>query len=142
MSTQFVQPLILPPAKPPAQFSTVAFSIISVVLTASAVITIWGSSSFPSNAPLEGIAAWASAGILYLGAVVTALLGMIQELFRKRYKEVVLRYAAVTGDIRYNPYINKTYTLWVVTSSSICLALPILIMLSSSIMDSLQKTIY
>ena len=140
MSMQPIQPLILPPAKPPAQFSTVAFAIVSIMLGLFAVVTVVGSYNFPSNAPVEVIFAWVSAGILYTGALTCALLAIIQELFRKRYREVVTRYAAVTGDSRYLPYISKTYIPWVITLSAIGLILPIVLMIASSMFASLTST--
>lgn len=137
---QYVRPLILPPTKPPAQFSTMAFSVVSILLAGASVFTVVGASGFPGNAPIEALLAWFSAFILYVGAATTAAIGLIQELFRKRYKEVVTRYATVTGDTRYLPYISRTYIPVVASLSAIAFLAPPILFFIPDLLSSFQNS--
>lgn len=123
--TMYQQPaLVLPPAKPPKQISTVGLSIVSVILSIFVCGVVKGSYTFPGNAPVEILIAGVTAMLLWGGALYCSIVALVQELFRKRYAETVHNYAHVTGDQRYLPYIVPTSLPLVMTLSIIGMALP------------------
>lgn len=106
----FQQPgpaLVMPPASPPSQRSTIYSSIVSVILaTFGTLILVW-SFGFPSNAPAEVAIAWLSAIGMWIGVIVLAIVDLTTEYNRKRFHDVTVHYTQMTGDQRFLPYVIK-----------------------------------
>jgi len=119
----FQQPgpaLVMPPATPPSQRSTVSSSIISIILAIFGTLILVWSFGFPSNAPAEVVIAWLSVAGMWIGTVLLGILDLTTEYNRKRFHDVTVHYTQMTGDQRFLPYIIRPnlVAVWVLQGAA------------------------
>lgn len=132
------QALVLPPATPPSSRNTVASATVSVIFSVFISVIAVGSSNFPSNAPVESIlAGLAMMGFTFFN-IVFGFLDLITENQKSNFKKIVERYSAVTGDLRYNPYIIQPRVALIGVLYGAALIIPILVHSAIAILNAME----